>query len=99
MKKILIIFVICCLTCFALYHIGNKVTRFDYPEGDLRWSYVKPENAKMCLPAAFTEKDGMILGSYRYKGKSYQKDRLRFKVSLKGDKFHISTNKLIGYIE
>lgn len=61
MKKILIIFVICCLTCFTLYHIGNKVTRFDYPEGDLRWSYVKPENAKMCLPRINYLFDRMLL--------------------------------------
>ena len=99
---------------FACWKINKKVTRFDLPEGDLKWSCVKPENAKMCLPAAFTGLDGKIMGSYRYDGKNYQSNRYYRKVSLKGDKFYISrnwlsdrfisggssvgTSKLIGYI-
>lgn len=37
---------------FTCWKINKKVTRYDLPEGELKWSYVKPENAKMCLPAA-----------------------------------------------
>ena len=89
MKRILII--ICLVIIgFICWHISNKVTRFDLPEGDLKWSCVKPKNAKMCLPAAFTDTDGEIIGSYRYDGKNYQSNKYYRKVSLKGDKFYIS---------
>ena len=79
---------------FTCWKINKKVTRYDLPEGELKWSYVKPENAKMCLPAAFTGLDGKIMGSYRYDGKNYQSNRYYRKVSLKGDKFYISRNWL-----
>ena len=79
---------------FACWKINKKVTRYDLPEGELKWSYIKPENAKMCLPAAFTGLDGKIMGSYRYDGKNYQSNRYYRKVSLKGDKFYISRNWL-----
>ena len=79
---------------FACWKINQKVTRYDLPEGELKWSYIKPENAKMCLPAAFTGLDGKIMGSYRYDGKNYQSNRYYRKVSLKGDKFYISRNWL-----
>ena len=79
---------------FACWKINKKVTRFDLPEGELKWSYIKPENARMCLPAAFTGLDGKIMGSYRYDGKNYQSNRYYRKVSLKGDKFYISRNWL-----
>lgn len=70
------------------------MTRYDLPEGDLKWSYLKPENAKMCLPAAFTEMNGEIKVSYRYEGKNYQHNRYYRKVSLKDDMFFISKNWL-----
>ena len=57
---------------FTCWKINQKMTRYDLPEGDLKCSYVKPENAKMCLPAAFTEMNVEIKGSYRYEGKNYQ---------------------------
>ncbi len=90
MKRILIIVIVLIIAGFICWKIGNKVTRFDLPEGELKWSYIKPENAKMCLPAAFTGTDGKIMGTYRYNGKSYQTSRYRMKVSLKDDKFYIS---------
>lgn len=90
MKKLLIII---CMTILALtcWHISNRVTRYDLPNGELKWSPVKPANAKMCLPAAFTNKDREIAGSYRYGGKNYQNGKaLNMRVSLKGDLFYIS---------
>ena len=93
MKRILIIIGLVIIGSIC-WHISNKVTRFDLPEGELKWSYIKPENARMCLPAAFTGLDGKIMGSYRYDGKNYQSNRYYRKVSLKGDKFYISRNWL-----
>lgn len=93
MKRLLIIIGLVIIG-FICWHISNKVTRFDLPEGELKWSYIKPENARMCLPAAFTGVDGKIMGSYRYDGKNYQSNRYYRKVSLKGDKFYISRNWL-----
>lgn len=93
MKRLLIIIGLVIIG-FICWHISNKVTRYDLPEGELKWSYIKPENARMCLPAAFTGVDGKIMGSYRYDGKNYQSNRYYRKVSLKGDKFYISRNWL-----
>lgn len=85
MKKLLIIIcmIIISLTC---WHISNRVTRYDLPDGELKWSPVKPANAKMCLPAAFTNEDEEISGAYRYDGKNYQTGKaLNMRVSLKGE--------------
>lgn len=90
MKRILIIISLIILG-FAYWQIKSKVTRFDLPKGELKWSFTKPKNAKMCLPAAFTRLDGKIWGSYRYEGKNHQTNkRLTTKVSLKEDMFYIS---------
>ena len=73
------------------WQIKSKVTRFDLPKGELKWSLTRPQNAKMCIPAAFTRTDGKIWGAYRYDGKTYQANkRLITKVSLKDDMFYIS---------
>ena len=90
MKKILII--ICLIIIlFTFWHITTRVTRYDLPDGELKWSPVKPANAKMCIPAAFTNEDRKISGAYRYDGKNYQNGKaLNMRVSLKGDIFYIS---------
>ena len=77
---------------FFCEYITERVTRFELPEGELRWSKTRPTNAKMCIPAAFTGVDGDIVGSYRIDGKTYQRSTMRMKVSLKGDIFYISRN-------
>ena len=86
----MIISVACLATLglLAYLHIKKKVTRFNLPKGELKWSNKRPQNAKMCLPAAFTETDGEILGAYRINGKTYESSKaMRMKVSLKGDIF------------
>lgn len=81
-----------CICLWLAYHfVEKKVTRYDLPDGELKWSPVKPENAKMCIPAAFTAEDGKISGSYRCDGKNYQNGKaLNMRVSLKGDMFYIT---------
>ena len=82
-----------CLVCMgaAYKHLDRKVTRYELPKGELKWSDVRPKDAKMCIPAAFTHTDGKIMGSYRYQGKTYQPNsNMRMKVSLKGEIFYIS---------
>ena len=95
MKRFLLLFGCVCLVVIGLsyLHIEKRVTKFDLPKGELKWSNVKPQRAKMCIPAAFTYKNGNIQGSYRIDGKIYQRSSMRLmKVSLKGDKFFISRN-------
>lgn len=87
-----IIFFILCF-CFGIVYlyIGKKVTRFDLPKGELKWSNKRPQNAKMCVPAAFTDEQGQILGAYRINGKTYEANKtMVMRVSLKGDMFFIS---------
>ena len=82
MKKIGIIICLTIIT-FIGWHLSCRVTRFDIPKGELKWSPVKPINAKMCIPAAFTHEDGKISGSYRCNGKNYQNGKsLNMRVSL-----------------
>ena len=47
---------------FAYFYIEKRVTRFDLPKGELKWSKVRPQNARMCVPAAFTGTNGIITG-------------------------------------
>ena len=58
--------------CFAYSYVEKKVTRIELPKGELNWTNIRPKNAKMCIPAAFTDKDGRISGSYIYNGKTHQ---------------------------
>jgi hypothetical protein len=92
MKRLILLICIICLGSGCAYtHIEKRVTRFDLPEGELKWSNERPKNAKMCLPAAFTNENGKISGAYRYDGKNYQNGKaFNMRVSLKGDMFYIS---------
>ena len=87
-----IIFFILCICLGIVYlHIEKKVTRIDLPKGELKWSNKRPQNAKMCIPAAFTDEQGQILGAYRINGKTYEANKtMIMRVSLKGDMFFIS---------
>ena len=76
---------------FAYFYIEKRVTRFDLPKGELKWSKVRPQNARMCVPAAFTGTNGSVTGAYRIDGKNYQNNNRR-KVSLKGNSFIITNN-------
>ncbi len=90
MRKMLILL---SLMLLSLLKVDAQVTRYNLPEGDLKWSMTRPEDAKICLPAAFTDENGKVEGSYRIDGKSYQTNERR-KVSLKGKTFIISSNWL-----
>ncbi len=89
-KIILSVSLFCLCLGLAHLHVEKKVTRFELPQGELKWSDVKPENARMRIPAAFTDIDGKIYGSYRIGGKTHQDNKMRLKVSLKADTFFIS---------
>ena len=91
MKYAKVLVIILTAIGFICWHTSNRVTRFDLPDGELKWSSVKPTNAKMCLPAAFTNENWKISGAYRYDGKNYQNgNALNMRVSLKEDMFYIS---------
>ena len=92
LRTLSIAFFILCLCLGIVYiHFEKKVTRFDLPKGELKWSNKRPQNAKMCVPAAFTDEQGQILGAYRINGKTYEANKtMVMRVSLKGDMFFIS---------
>ena len=91
MKKIIPIIGLIILVLSTYLYFKNGVTRFDLPNGELKWSNKRPQNAKMCLPAAFTDEQGQILGAYRINGKTYEANKtMVMRVSLKGDMFFIS---------
>ena len=93
MKRFLLLLCLVSICLGIVYiHFEKKVTRFDLPKGELKWSNKRPQNAKMCVPAAFTDEQGQILGAYRINGKSYEANKtMRMRVSLKGDMFFISS--------
>ena len=96
MKKIIPIIGLIILALSTYLYFKNGVTRFDLPKGELKWSNKRPQNAKMCVPAAFTDEQGEILGAYRINGKTYEANKtMVMRVSLKGDMFFIS-RKWIG---
>ena len=69
MKKIIPIIGLIILALSTYLYFKNGVTRFDLPKGELKWSNKRPHNAKMCVPAAFTDADGNIIKNYKIKGK------------------------------
>ena len=85
-----------CICLWLVYHfVEKKVTRIELPKGELKWTNVRPMDAKMCIPAAFTDKSGRVSGLYRYNGKTYRNGRvMNLRVSLKGESFYISRNWL-----
>ena len=95
MKRILIVLTILCFSIGYAYSQGLKVRRINLPEGELKWSYEKPKDAKFCVAAAFTDSIGnKIIGQYRYKGETHQRKKYKMMVSLKGDIFYISNKWL-----
>lgn len=92
MKKMLLILLVG-LLFLAGYDYQTKVTRYELPKGELKWSKVRPRNAKMCLPAAFTGDNGKVLNAYRLNGKNYNANNRRLKkVSLVDNSFIITNN-------
>lgn len=78
--------------CLGMFVIANPVTKYPIPEGKLCWASTKPTHAKMCVPAAFTDQYGNVLGSYKVNNKTRNKSTMNMKVSLKEDTFYISRN-------
>ena len=79
----------------AYSYVEKKVTRIELPKGNLKWTNVRPENARICIPAAFTDTGGNVSGAYRYDSKTYQNGKaMKMRVSMKGESFYISRNWL-----
>lgn len=84
-----LLFIIITLFILSDFNFDFNLIKYKLPEGNLKWSTKKPINAKMCIPAAFTDVDGKILGSYKLNGKSYQNNS-RKKISLIKNSFIIN---------
>lgn len=95
MKKILIIIAlflgIFLSFTFCCKQINTRVTKYDLPKGNLKWSSVYPTNAKACFAAAFTNPLGNIEGSYICNGQSVDANN-KLKVSLINNTFNIARN-------
>ena len=90
-KFLFILALLFALVAYGYYGYQTKVTRFDLPEGELKWSNERPSNAKMCLPAAFTDTKGCVMGTYRINGKTLGSHNKRMRtVSLRDDTFIIT---------
>lgn len=63
------------------------VYKIALPEGDLEWSTTRPVDAKMCVPAAFSDENDKVVGQYRIDGVTHQDKTYRMRVSLKGNSF------------
>lgn len=61
---------------------------YDIPEGELRWSNVKPTHYRFCVPAAFTDTEGKIEGEYIIDGIVFNKNNKK-KVSICNNTFYI----------
>ena len=66
----------------------SPIIIMDLPEGELAWSTERPKDAKMCIPAAFTDLDGNVEGEYRLNGKIFNPNK-RLKVSISNGTFYI----------
>ena len=94
MKRfLLILLAIFALLGYCYYGYQTKVTRYELPNGELKWSTTKPQGAKMCIPAAFTDTKGSVLGAYRIDGKTVGSEAKRMrKISLRDDSFIITNS-------
>lgn len=43
---------------------GGPIKIMELPEGELAWTTERPKNAKICVPAAFTDLEGNVEGEY-----------------------------------
>lgn len=75
------------LILFLLFQF-DSVTIFELPEGNLMWSTERPNNAKFCVPAAFTSEEGTVEGEYKLDGRIYNPNK-RLKISLDGNTFYV----------
>ena len=69
-------------------HAKSPIFIMELPEGELAWSTERPKKAKMCVPAAFTDKEGKVEGEYRLHGKIHLPNKKR-KVSIGNGTFYI----------
>ena len=88
MKKILLILSVLFIS-FLLYKAHTKVTIINIPKGELKWSNIKPLQAKLCIPAAFSSIKNKVVGAYKIDGISYNSNK-KYKVSLLNDTFTIN---------
>ena len=68
---------------------GCQVSVITLPEGELHWTNERPEDVKACIPAAFSDENGNIVGEYRLGGKTYGKRKYRVLVSIRPNTFYV----------
>jgi len=76
------------LTFFLFSTRPSPIIVMELPAGELVWTMERPENAKMCIPAAFSDSTGAVVGEYRIGGKSYNANN-KLKISIRPDIFYV----------
>ena len=93
LKKLLILAAIIAAALCTLHHAGGRmaVRRISLPKGDLVWSEERPSDARLCIPAAFSDSSGNVLGQYKKDGNTVHGQFYRMRVSLKGQSFVVDS--------
>ena len=88
MKRIIRTLFLVVVLAFPVYLFIAKAEKIRITpiEGDLKFTDTYQPEALVCIPAAYTETDGSIIGQYRIKGKSYGRKVFKELVSLHPDK-------------
>lgn len=73
--------------CYVCRH---SVFTIPLPEGELHWSTSRPESdVQLCVPAAYSDQEGRIIGQYMSEGKTYNTaSRNTGKTSIKNNIFY-----------
>lgn len=101
--------IVCICVLFCLGHVAvtmaqsavidalkeYPVTVISLPKGELHWTNERPTDVKACIPAAFTDERGKVIGEYRIGGKTYGKRKYKVVVSIRPDIFYVD-NKWHG---
>lgn len=78
------------LVCIC-YFARHAVRTINIPEGELHWSTSRPENARLCVPAAYSSRENEVLGQYILDDKVHG--------SLSPGKARVSIKNGIFYVE
>lgn len=81
----------CVAVCAAIVYWGrHSVTRVDMPSGELSWSTEYPQDALLCVPAAYSDEAGNIIGQYILEGKVHNSlKKYTGRTSIKDNLFYV----------
>lgn len=76
--------------CLVLFLSRKCIYRIPMPEGQIRWTTERPDSAQLCVAAAYSDKDGNILGQYIIDGRMHNNVRqYNARTSIKDGMFYV----------